>query len=396
MAFRDRVLLVWGFFLLVTPLLGAESKDFCTVCHSEVAVRHRAGVHQDEEMTCTTCHGGDASQSEEAAAHGGSFKGRVSRASIPEFCASCHADPVAMRPYGLPTDQYALYLTSEHGRELAKGNADVAICTDCHGTHRILSRTAPDSPTSHRNITTTCGQCHANDKMMEQAGLSADVIQQFEGSVHADALRQRSRSQAPNCSRCHGNHGAAPPGVGHVSKVCGRCHEYTRDAFRQSVHAAAEKAGEIRGCVACHDTHAIGASNSSMWTSACVQCHDAGSEAARTGDKILTLFTQAEEELQRANESVQEAATIPLDVEDYLARLEAGAAYLTQARPISHTLDLVAIEETTRKARSIALEIQGEVHEKIRATEGRTLIVLFFWLYILITIVAIHYYKRRA
>ena len=87
---------------------------------------------------------------------------------------------------------------------------------------------------------------------MASYGLPADVVEEYESSVHAEALHQRGDPQAPDCSRCHGNHGAAPPGTGDVSKVCGQCHRHTRDAFRLGPHRAVVAAGGQRECAACH------------------------------------------------------------------------------------------------------------------------------------------------
>ena len=387
-------LVALGLLLFLALPLEAVPQNFCKVCHSEVEVEFRDSAHYREDLACTSCHGGDPSVTEVELAHGRDFQGAPSRAGIPAFCAVCHADPEQMRPYGIPTDQYALYLTSGHGRKFARGNTRVAICTDCHGTHRILPRDAPDSPTARRNISTTCGQCHADEGIMASGGLPADIVEEYESSVHAEALRQRGDPQAPDCSGCHGNHGAALPGVGDVGKVCGQCHRHTREAFRLGPHRAAVAADGRGECTACHGNHRILWPDSRMWVSSCTPCHQASSEALRTGERILALFTQAEEELGNARRATVLASEIPLDVADYQARLNTATTYLVEARPLSHSLEVGSIEELTRKSRSIAQEVQAEIHEKIRVFEGRKFVAIFVWLYILITIVAIQYYKR--
>ena len=389
-------LVALGLLLLPARSHTAGSQIFCTVCHSEVDVLFRDSAHFAEDLTCTSCHGGNASATEIESAHGEGFRGPPTRAEIPGFCAGCHAEPEQMRPYGIPTDQYALYLTSRHGRGFAEGNTQVAICTDCHGSHRILASSAPENPTGRLNISATCGQCHADQEMMAPYGIAADVVGEYEGSVHAEALRRRGDPQAPDCSRCHGSHGAAPPGAGDVNKVCGQCHRHTRDAFRHSPHLAAAAATGQGDCAACHGSHRILSPDSQMWASSCTPCHDASSEAARTGDSILALFTQAEEEVEHARHALVQASEIPLDVSDYEMRLNTAATHLVEARPLSHSLDLASIEELTRKARSIAQEVQAEVHEKVLVFESRDLVAIFVWLYILITIVAIQYYKRAG
>ena len=374
----------------------AWSRDFCKVCHSEVEVQFRDSAHYLEDLTCATCHGGDPTAQKEALAHGGDFRAGPTRAEVPEFCASCHSDPSQMHAYGLPVDQYALYQTSTHGRKLALGDTTAAVCTDCHGTHRILPRTAPDNPTNRRNISTTCGRCHADGTLMEEAELTADVVEHYEASVHAEALRQRGDPQVPDCSRCHGSHGAAPPGTGDINKVCGQCHGHTRDAFRQSPHWRTMAAEGWGDCAACHDNHRVERPTSQMWISTCKPCHDSGSEAARTGEKILAILTQAEEEIAKGHQAIDRARAVPLDVTDYEARLNTASAYLVETRPLSHSLNIANIEDSARKARSVAQEVQATVHKQLDVLEGRNLIVVFVWIYILITIVAIQYYKHST
>ena len=377
------------------PLM-AVPQNFCKVCHSEVEVKFRESAHYQEDLACTSCHGGDPSVSEMDPAHSKDFRGAPSRQEIPAFCAECHSDPERMRSYGIPFDQHALYLTSGHGRKFVEGDTQVAICTDCHGSHRILAKDHPENPTHHQQISATCGHCHTDAEMMAPYALPTDIIDQYEASVHAEALHQRGDPQAPECTRCHGSHGAAPPGVGNVSKVCGQCHTLTRDAFRLSPHQDIMATSGQGDCAACHGNHRVLSPGSELWTSACISCHDAGSEAIRTGEKIQAVFTQAKEDVEKASLAIVQAREIPLDVTDYEARLSIAATYLVEARPLSHSLDVADIEEITRKSRAIAREVQGEIHEKILVFGGRKFIVIFVWLYILITIVAIQYYKRSV
>ena len=53
------------------------------------------------------------------AAHRDGFRKGLSRREIPSLCDGCHGDPGMMRPYNLPTDQHALYRTSQHGKAVA-------------------------------------------------------------------------------------------------------------------------------------------------------------------------------------------------------------------------------------------------------------------------------------
>ena len=70
------------------------------------------------------------------------------RASIPQLCARCHAY------------QYKTYGDSYHGKATYLGDAKTAVCTDCHGGHRILAASNPQSTINKKNLVHTCSQCH--------------------------------------------------------------------------------------------------------------------------------------------------------------------------------------------------------------------------------------------
>lgn len=370
--------------LLVAPPSGAAAQGYCALCHSEVAVKYRDSAHAYEDLACTDCHGGDAATTEVARAHRG-LRARVERAGIPEFCGSCHADPVRMAPFGLPADQLALYRVSGHGHALAAGKDGAAVCTDCHGVHDILKADDPASPVHPRNLSATCAACHGADE--------GGVVAEYRHSVHYESLRA-ANPRAPDCVRCHGSHGARPPGVGSIDKVCGQCHVQAREALRHGPHAGGRDGAGEPQCEACHGNHRIERATHQMWTVVCVECHDGESEAMRTGAKVLTLLQQTEAEIARAHESTASARRVPLDVREYESRLEMAATYLEEARPRTHALDPESVEELTRKARSIAQQVQHDVANELHVLEGRDLVVLVLWLYILVTVAALQLYRR--
>lgn len=70
----------------------------------------------------------------------------------PVNCASCHED------------QSASYGVSAHGNggkiETSHGTVNSPSCSDCHGTHAILSPYNKESSLHFLNLTQTCGECH--------------------------------------------------------------------------------------------------------------------------------------------------------------------------------------------------------------------------------------------
>ena len=133
-----------------------------------------------------------------------------------------------------------------------------------------------------------------------------------------------------------------------------------------------------------------------MWTTACTNCHDENSPQVERGKKIQALLTQAEAEVDKARASVEEARRVPLDVGDYEARLSDSVTYLVEARPISHDLNVDDVEDLTRRSRSIALEVQSDIHEKLSVFRGRFVVLIAVWFYILITIGVIVRYRRKV
>lgn len=114
-------------------------------------------------------------------------------------CRTCHAD------------QYQESLDSNHARELAAGNRNAAICTDCHGAHNV---TKPDQP--RQKISTSCQTCHSK------------IYEQYAGSVHGAALVNESNPDVPTCTDCHGAHTQDDPTTAAFRlkspNICADCH----------------------------------------------------------------------------------------------------------------------------------------------------------------------------
>ncbi len=367
----------------------ASSAGMCALCHPDVRVEFERSIHSEEEVGCVSCHGGNAAASDVAGAHPKGFRGRIRRAEIPELCGSCHADLERMRPYNLPTDQLALYRTSGHGRRLAAGDDKAAVCVDCHGVHGILRVKDPASSVFVLNIPGTCAKCHGE-------GSRGDPYGAYAGSVHGVALLSKGNLSAPDCSRCHGAHGAAPPGMGDVDKVCGQCHATTRTYFRQGPHDEAMQQAGLPECASCHGNHAIRPADVTRMETVCVQCHAEGSPPLELAMQVKTLHAGAAEELDRARGIVDEAAAVPLYVDDYRARLQEGDSALVESLPVMHAMELAPVEALTRRARSIGLEVQSELGGKMRERIWRKVGLGVFWFYLLVTVGILIAYRRRA
>jgi predicted CXXCH cytochrome family protein len=368
----------------------------CGVCHADIRVKFDKGVHKAEGIGCVSCHGGDPDATTVAGAHRGNFRGIPSRRATPALCASCHADVARMRPYNLPSDQYALYQTSQHGILLAKGDPNVAVCTDCHGVHEIRSPEDPQSLVFARNIPATCGRCHGNAALLKKYGRRDNPLLDYTAGVHGQGFLKDGNDAAPECTRCHGSHGAAPPGVGDVDKVCGQCHSKARSYFLASPHKGAMDAAGEPECAACHMNHRTPAATVASIDAMCLECHGRGSGELRVAAEFKQMVTDASAEIDRADKMVVDAARIPLYVEDYKARLEDARTALLEAYPVMHALDTLQVEPHTRRARSIAEQVSSEIHHKLAGRWWNRVGLGLFWFYLLLTAVILSRARRRA
>jgi hypothetical protein len=230
---------------------------------------------------------------------------------------------------------------------------------------------------------------------MSAFGLSATTVEEFRGSVHGSALLEDGDPAAPSCARCHGVHGATPPGFGDVDKVCGQCHGTARDFFVGTVHEEAMDAAGLPECASCHGNHAVGAAGSELASEVCHECHEDGSAPAELGRKLLALQAAATQEIASAEGLIAEAEQVPLDVEDYWARIELAKTHLQEVYPIMHSVDLDKVSPLAVAARSEAEEIQKEIYEKLSDIRIRRLGLVVFWFYILLTVAILVALRRQ-
>jgi len=430
----------------------------CATCQIELSVHHRV-------VRCQECHGGEdlyelpeelwrrfeqlsttravaASQPAGAPAdrfdHGSSFRGKATRAQIPDRCGTCHSDVERMNPYGLRTDQLASYWVSGHGKHLKReGDDRVAVCTDCHGTHDVLRSSNPQSRTHFRNIPQTCAHCHADRALMQKYNIPADIPAQYSRSVHGRNLLERGDSGSPHCATCHGNHAAAPPGYLEVGHVCGQCHKQIEEYFLASVHG---KIPVMARCVGCHakdgqrwnheieeatppverileaykriyarigdDPQALrkgfeervdDLSGSLRLGTVCLNCHAAGrrdphgrffvgsdERARETGRAVAEALRDAQFEYCRAAERVERLARGVLLVRDEAVRAEDAKTELMSLYAYVHTLNRPEIQSRVQNTKQICQEVHASLDRKEQGLMWRRASLLPAWLFVLL------------
>ena len=144
-----------------TPAMVKE-KASCGACHNDAAEAFRKSTHSREDYvpgdhpTCIFCHGsGDP--------HAITAGSKWTRQQKVQVCTQCHEQRERMGRYKVDPDAVASYKESFHGKALLRFNdLRVAICTDCHLHHDVLSPSHPASTTHRNNAAKTCSQqgCH--------------------------------------------------------------------------------------------------------------------------------------------------------------------------------------------------------------------------------------------
>jgi hypothetical protein len=166
----------------------------CSHCHEGMANETLDSVHaralaagNDEAAVCSDCHGAHNVQNPHEP---------LSRSA--KMCERCHS---------IIFNQYRV---SVHGSALiGEGNPDVPSCIDCHGVHNIQG---PSTEPFRLYSPLICAECHADEELMTEYGISTDVFDTYVSDFHGTTtvlFDQRHPDQETNkavCIDCHGVH----------------------------------------------------------------------------------------------------------------------------------------------------------------------------------------------
>ena len=195
--------------------------EACRACHAhefEVAadcahVRVLEGGNR-EAPVCVDCHG----------SHEIVKLSERPRAEVAAMCGSCHKAA------------YSTYRTSVHGAALEQdSNPDVPSCVECHGVHSV--RGPRDTPYRNDSIV-ICGECHADQALMEKYGISTQVFNTYLDDFHGRTVNlfrregDSTQSHKAVCFDCHGIHNIRRPDdslstvyPANLQHTCQQCHE---------------------------------------------------------------------------------------------------------------------------------------------------------------------------
>lgn len=341
----------------------APAANTCLACHSTLTdtklttpakLFSGPDVHRERGFACVDCHGGDPAAGDKARAHDAArgFTGAPAGQVQIATCARCHSDATLMRRFAPKqrVDQAAEYATSVHGKQLAAGHTNVATCASCHGPHGIRLVSDAKSPVFPTNVAATCATCHADQRHMAEYSLPdgkplpINQFADYQKSVHYNALTKGNDLSAPTCNDCHGNHGAAPPGVGAVANVCGTCHAIFAAKFQTSVHAQIFD----KGCVECHGNHAVLKPSDDMLGSTghavCATCHSgADDKGAVAADGMRRGLEELKLGIGKSGELISRVGNAGIDVSNQELALTEARSRLTLARTEMHAANLPAV-----------------------------------------------------
>jgi hypothetical protein len=359
---KNRTLLTLVVAIVLLPRLGqAQEQSSCTGCHTALSDERLSApvslleqdVHSHAGFGCVACHGGDASEFSMLAmdpARG--YIGIPERREVERLCGRCHSDADFMKRYdpGIRVDQVAEYRTSVHGSRLAAVNDPrVATCINCHPAHSIKPPSDPSSSVYPLNVAETCGECHADADYMSPYTIPTDQHDRYMESIHWHMLSEEGDLSAPTCNDCHGNHGAAPPGVSWVGNVCGQCHMVMGELFAESFHSDIFTMLGRPGCVTCHENHRTTQAGDEFLGldegAACAMCHTESSAGGMVASSMRGAIDSLRADLEAADSILSMAENAGMEVSEAQFGLGDARTALISARTAIHSFSLEAVRE---------------------------------------------------
>lgn len=369
-------------FAWPSSIRAQPQSESCVACHLAIGDERLAGpvksfredVHSAKGFGCVVCHGGDATDpGMSAMSPAKGYIGKPKAMQIVTVCGRCHSDARFMRQYNpaLRVDQVTEYYTSVHGHRLRElGDPKVATCSSCHRPHSIRPPSDPRSSVHPTRVAETCGSCHANANYMASYKIPTDQLEKYKKSVHWKLLSVKGDLSAPTCNDCHGNHGAAPPGISWVGNVCGQCHVPNAELFNKSKHSKVFVQMGIPGCAVCHDNHAILETSDDMLGLAekavCAGCHTAEDKGGKGAVAMRGQIDTLRGEYDKAHSILLQAEHAGMEVSQGQFELNEAKTALVKARAAVHAFSLAAVKKEVEPG----LEVSAKAYARgVRALD---------------------------
>jgi hypothetical protein len=261
-----------------------------------------------------------------------------------------------MKPYGIPTDQYAIYAQSVHGKALLE-EADVRApsCASCHGSHAA-------KPPRDTEVVEVCGKCHTATQ-----------------ELYMQSRHSELSTAAPKCWTCHGTHDVAQPSEAlffHPEPpqyLCVTCHDLQDRTLRLELDQFENEADRR-----------------------CDTCHHPESDIYAQVEAIAASLSGAQGAYDSADAHIKEAAGVGMIVEDADVALSEAKTSLIQAQAAVHTTKLTVIagtaSESEAKSESAEAIAQARLDESFFRREAMVVVVAL----IVLIIAALFLVRRRV
>jgi predicted CXXCH cytochrome family protein len=294
----------------------------------------------------------------------------------------------------LRVDQVDEYWTSSHGQRLRNfDDPGVATCIDCHTAHDIRSPDDPQSSVYAGNVVDLCSSCHSDGGRMAGRDMPTDQAESYSSSVHGRMLLEDGDVSAPVCNDCHGNHGAAPPGLASVRNVCGQCHTVMADYFDQSAHGEIFEEEDLPGCSLCHGHHAVESVSDETLversTDVCLNCHAESDPEGGAFAAMARLLDSLEAEVEVSRLALEDAESRGMEVGQAFFELEDVNNVRARARSAVHTFSAEPVREEVEAGMSIAERAQERATDALDEYEFRRIGLGLSSLIIVLLIVSI-------
>ena len=384
---------------LPAVVIAQQQADSCSTCHLAIGVdrltkpvqQFKDDIHAAKGFGCVSCHGGDAtSPGMEAMDRAKGYIGKPTPTQVIEVCGRCHSDARFMRQYNpsLRIDQVAEYYTSVHGRRLRElKDPKVATCASCHIPHSIRPPSDSRSSVYPARVADTCGSCHANAEYMAPYKIPTDQLAKYKKSVHWKMMTSKGDLSAPTCNDCHGNHGAAPPGISWVGNVCGQCHPVNAELFNKSRHGQLFVQMGIPGCATCHSNHEILETSDAMLgvgdKAICGNCHTPQDTGGKTAVAMRETIERLRTDYETAHAVLAKSENAGMEVSQALFELNGAKTALVKARAAIHGFNLDGVNaevkpglEISDKARARGVRALDELQFRRKGLAVSVLILL--------------------
>jgi predicted CXXCH cytochrome family protein len=190
---------------------------------------------------------------------------------------------------------------------------------------------------------------------MKEFKIPTDQFSKYQNSVHGKAVFEKQDLSAPVCNDCHGNHGATPPGIESISKVCGSCHALNAELFSSSPHKKAFDEKKYPECETCHGNHEILIAKDQLLGvdkgAICLKCHSENEnkkgyliakEMKRLTDRLIISDSVAKDMVFQAEQK-------GMDVEEIKFKLREIHQARLEGRTIVHSFDEAKFKEVADK-----------------------------------------------